>query len=306
MPITWRWTRFAVCILPGSRGLKTSCFAHPTKYQQDLIQSVLLGRSLSALALTMKGKFTVKDVAEPNAVLIAITRPGALQARRLAQHLPQASVVVAAGQAGLMEGLTNEVVPYTGAASNRISGLFSAFDQLVFFLSVGAVVRLIAPYLGSKHRDPGVLVIDSAARFVIPVLSGHVGGANAYAKRLAKLLGATTVITTASDSTNTIAIDILGRELGWRVEAPRIDLTRVAARVVNGEAIALVQEAGSRDWWPGPGPLPDNIHPYPRVEEVDLDRYPGMLLITRRTLPADFRRRLAGRLVVYRPPVDQS
>lgn len=245
------------------------------------------------------------EVPEPNAVLIAVTRPGARQAFRLAHCLPRATVVVAAGHAALMDGLANEVMPYTGALSSRIPGLFSRFDQLVFFLSVGAVVRLIAPHLGSKYQDPGVLVIDSAARFVIPVLSGHVGGGNAYAERLAVLLGATPVVTTASDIANTIAVDILGRELGWRVEAPKHTLTRVSARVVDGEAIALVQEAGARDWWSGPGSLPGNIHLYTSIEDVDLDRYPGVLLVTRREIPAGLWQRLAGRLVVYRPPADR-
>ncbi|CAD7854135.1 MAG: Cobalt-precorrin 5A hydrolase (EC 3.7.1.12) [Olavius algarvensis Gamma 1 endosymbiont] len=245
------------------------------------------------------------QVPEPNAALIAVTRPGALQAYRLAQCLPRATVVVAAGHAASMAGLANRVIPYSGALSSRIPEVFSAFDQLVFFLSVGAVVRLIAPHLGSKYRDPGVLVIDAAGRFVIPVLSGHVGGGNAYAERLAAVLGATAVVTTASDSVHTIAVDILGRELGWRIEAPKSNLTRVSARVVDGEAIALVQEAGSRDWWSGPGPLPGNIHLYTRIEDLNADRYTGVLLVTRRELPARLWQRLAGRLVVYRPPADQ-
>lgn len=244
-------------------------------------------------------------IIEPNAVLVAVTRPGVLQAHGLARRLPRATVVVAAGHAALTDGLANQVIPHTGPLSSRIGGLFSEFDQLVFFLAIGAVVRLIAPHLGSKYRDPGVLVIDSAARFVIPVLSGHVGGANAYAERLADLLGATAVITTASDGTNTIAADLLGRHLGWRVEAPQLNLTRISARIVDGEAIALVQEAGARDWWSGPGPLPANIHLYPVLEAVDLDRYAGILLVTRREIPARLWQRLAGRLVVYRPPADQ-
>ncbi|WWT74259.1 cobalamin biosynthesis central domain-containing protein [Lautropia mirabilis] len=54
-------------------------------------------------------------------------------------------------------------------------------------------------------------------------------------------------------------MDILGRELGWQVEAPKINLTRVAAAVVNRERIAIVQETGSRHWWTRKTPLPANI-----------------------------------------------
>jgi len=69
----------------------------------------------------------------------------------------------------------------------------------VFFVSLGAVVRLIAPFLKSKDEDPGVTVVDDAGQYAIPVLSGHVGGANAMAEQVAALLGAAPVLTTASD-----------------------------------------------------------------------------------------------------------
>jgi len=151
-----------------------------------------------------------------------------------------------------------------------------------------------------------MLAIDNAGRFVVPVLSGHIDGANALAARVADLLGATAVITTASDVRGTIAVNILGRELGWRVEAPKINLTRVAARVVDGEPIAFVQEAGSKDWWTGPGPLPENTWLLDRIEDLDpdLDSRGAVLLMARREIPADLWRRFKGRLVVYRPPED--
>ena len=178
-------------------------------------------------------------------VLVAITKHGAQQTADLARQMPNASVCVADKFAPLMAALANPVRAYTGAFRDEIAALFTDFDQVVFFVSLGAVVRLIAPHLKSKDEDPGVLVIDDAAQFVIPVLSGHVGGANAMAEQVAALLGATAVLTTASDVGKTIPVDIMGRELGWKVEAPKINITRVSAHVVNGEPIAVVQEAGS-------------------------------------------------------------
>ena len=124
--------------------------------------------------------------------------------------------------------------------------MFSTHDPIVFMISVGAVVRLIAPYLHSKAEDPAVLVVDESGKFVIPVLSGHQGGANACAEQIAAWLGAIPVITTASDVGQTLAVDILGRELSWRIEAPKINITRVSAHVVNGDPVALVQETGAR------------------------------------------------------------
>jgi len=184
--------------------------------------------------------------------------------------------------------------------------LFARYDQVVMFISLGAVVRLIAPHLKSKDEDPGVVVIDDAGRYVIPVLSGHVGGANAFAEHLAALLDAQAVLTTASDVGKTIPVDILGRELGWQVEAPKINITRVSAHVVNEEPIAFVQEAGAKNWWTRPTPLPGNIHLFERFEDVDLDHYRAVLWVTRRGIAQACWDDLAERLVVYRPPAGQN
>ncbi|RRH84108.1 cobalamin biosynthesis protein CbiG [Variovorax beijingensis] len=240
--------------------------------------------------------------AAPRVVLVAITRHGAQQTAGLARQLPEASMCVADKFAPLMAGLPNPVRAYAGAFRDEIAALFADFDQVVFFVSLGAVVRLIAPHLKSKDEDPGVLVVDDAAQFVIPVLSGHVGGANAMAEQVASLLGATPVLTTASDVGKTIPVDILGRELGWKVEAPKINITRVSAHVVNGEPVAVVQEAGSADWWTRPTPLPANIHRFARFDEVDLARFKAVLWITQAEVSAERWSALAERLVVYRPP----
>jgi len=208
--------------------------------------------------------------------------------------------------AATMQDLPNPVRVYQGALSAQIAALFSDFDQIVFFVSLGAVVRLIAPHIKSKDEDPGVLVVDDAAQFVIPVLSGHVGGANAYAEQVAGLLGATAVLTTASDVGKTIPVDILGRELGWQVECPKINITRVSAAVVNEEPIAFVQEAGDKNWWTRPTPLPANIKVFSSFEEVDLDQFRAVLWVTRRDIPEDIWQQLFERLVVYRPPAYQA
>lgn len=242
--------------------------------------------------------------AAPRVVLVAITKHGAAQVVRLAALLPAAAVCVSAKFSDAMQGLSNPLQVYSGAFKDEISGLFERFDQIVFFVSLGAVVRLIAPHLKTKDEDPGVLVVDDAGQFVIPVLSGHVGGANAMAETVAALLGAVPVLTTASDVGKTIPVDILGRELGWRVEAPKINITRVSAAVVNEEPVAVVQEAGSPHWWTRPTPLPANITCYDRLDAVDLDRCAAVLWITHAEVPAEMWSRLHERLVVYRPPQD--
>ncbi|MDZ5458519.1 cobalamin biosynthesis central domain-containing protein [Azohydromonas lata] len=240
---------------------------------------------------------------DPRLAIVAITKHGAQQAADLAARLPLAHVVCSEKFAPAFAGLANPVRAYAGALRDEIAALFEGYDQLVFFVSLGAVVRLIAPHLKSKDEDPGVTVVDDAGRFVIPVLSGHVGGANACAEEVAALLGATAVVTTASDVGKTIPVDILGRELGWRVEAPKLNVTRVSAHVVNGEPIAFVQEAGSPHWWTRPTPLPASIHRFNRLEDVDLSRFAAVLWVTQREVPAALWAQLQERLVVYRPPL---
>ena len=244
--------------------------------------------------------------ADVRVALIAITKHGAQQTAGLARQLPAASICVADKFAPMMAGLSNPMRAYSGPFKGEIGQLFADFDQLVFFVSLGAVVRLIAPHLKTKDEDPGVLVVDDAGQFVIPVLSGHVGGANACAMQIAALLGATAVLTTASDVGKTIAVDILGRELGWKLECPKINITRVSAAVVNEEQVAVVQEAGSPHWWTRPTPLPASIHQFTRFEDVDLSRFKAVLWITHAEVTPDRWQQLHERLVVYRPPQGQG
>ncbi len=245
-------------------------------------------------------------IPEPRIVLVAITKHGLSQALNLAERLPDAHLAVSEKFAAGLPAIANPVEVLPGALSANVGDLFARYDQLVLFISLGAVVRLIAPHLKSKDEDPGVIVIDDAGRYVIPVLSGHVGGANAFAERLAALLDAQAVLTTASDVGKTIPVDILGRELGWQVEAPKINITRVSAHVVNEEPVAFVQEAGAKNWWTRPTPLPGNIHLFERFEDVDLGRYRAVLWVTRREIDQACWDNLAERLVVYRPPAGQA
>jgi len=85
------------------------------------------------------------------------------------------------------------------------------FEAVVFIGAMGICVRSIAPALKNKYQDPPVVCIDSTGKFVVPVVSGHVGGANDLARRLAALTGGTAVVTTQSDNEGLWALDILDR-----------------------------------------------------------------------------------------------
>ena len=91
-----------------------------------------------------------------------------------------------------------------------VKELFGKTDAIIFIGAMGICVRSIAPYIQGKHTDPAVICIDSTGKYVISVLSGHVGGANDLTKRIARILGAEAVITTQSDNTNLWALDTIG------------------------------------------------------------------------------------------------
>ncbi|RHX78638.1 cobalt-precorrin 5A hydrolase [Leptospira yasudae] len=159
---------------------------------------------------------------------------------------------------------------------------FQEYDCHIFIISVGAVVRMIAPLLENKKVDPAVLCVDDRANFSICVLSGHVGRGNFYTERLAQTLENTPVITTASDVSGTLTVDILGRDLGWKLEHPDRNVTRGCAAVVNETKVLFVQETGEADWWPPDKPLPKGVEYATSWENVDPTEYEILLIATDR------------------------
>lgn len=127
------------------------------------------------------------------------------------------------------------------AASRGLSTTFSISDGIVFVGAIGLVVRLIAPLLRSKTTDPAVVVLDEAGEFVIPILSGHIGGANALARRIGAAIGATPVITTATDVNGLFAVDEWAVNAGCRiVDASKIK--HISAAVLRYETVGFYSE----------------------------------------------------------------
>ena len=244
-----------------------------------------------------------------NTAIVAITRHGIALAGRLAATMPQATLHAPEKFRPEASAASQHLRCYDGKVGDQVGALFAGYEAIIFMVSLGAVVRLIAPHLRSKESDPAVLVIDEAGRFVIPLLSGHQGGANLLAGQVARRLEATAVLTTASDARATLAVDLLGRELGWHMAADHDTLVRCSAAMVNEEAVALVQEAGSTDWWRNhangrSGSLPGNLRCLPNLAALAdrLDEYAAVLWVSRRALPEEYAHRLVGRWIHYCPP----
>lgn len=127
--------------------------------------------------------------------------------------------------------------------SELVSHIFEKYDALVFICACGIAVRAVAPHLRSKTTDPAVVVIDDCGRFVISVLSGHIGGANELAKRLAEQLGAQAVITTATDTGGHFSPDSFATANGLIITD--MDAAKeIAAAVLDGEKIGFVSDYG--------------------------------------------------------------
>ncbi|MEO5329207.1 MAG: precorrin-3B C(17)-methyltransferase [Magnetococcus sp. THC-1_WYH] len=238
------------------------------------------------------------------AALIAITRRGIVAAVSLAEQWPKARVFALRTRADGMEH--PRVTWIEPPLSGHIAAILAHHDPVIFFAALGATVRLIAPHLQNKQEDPAVLSVDEGHRFVLPVVSGHQGGANRWAEQVAGMLGGQAIITTASDAMGLLPVDILGREWGFQVEGDKATLTRMAGHMVAGVPLALVQESGSREWRKGYDPFPGHVVTLERWEEADPNQFRGLLWISRAAVSRQMRSVWEGRMVVYRPPVGQG
>ncbi|MEU8653082.1 precorrin-3B C(17)-methyltransferase [Streptomyces sp. NPDC048737] len=133
---------------------------------------------------------------------------------------------------------------YDGPVGDAVRRAFAECEQLVCFLATGAVVRLVAPLLSDKASDPGVVCVDEAVRFAVPLVGGHAGGANGLAREVGESLGAVPVVTTATDAVGIPGLDTLGMP----VEG---DVAGVTRALLDGEPVALRAEVA----WPLP-PVP--------------------------------------------------
>jgi cobalt-precorrin 5A hydrolase len=231
--------------------------------------------------------------------IYAITKHGIHIAQRLLKSLSDADLFVSDKlRAGVPEGTLSRSLPLP--MGPFLAETFTAYDCHIFIISVGAVVRMIAPLIKDKKVDPAVICLDDDARFAICVLSGHVGRGNAFTSRVAQAVDAQPVITTASDVRGTLTVDILGRDLGWELDDPDRNVTRGCAAVVNAAPVAFVQESGEPDWWPQDKPLPEGVTYTTSLDQVDPLRFEMLLVATDRdfqgTHPVHWKT-----AVIYRP-----
>lgn len=168
--------------------------------------------------------------------LISFTDRGQSLAERLARALDGQAVRCNREQS--LDGWTREY--------------FQTGNALIFVGAAGIAVRAIAPYVKSKITDPAVVVVDETGRFAIPLLSGHLGGANELAQKVAALCGAVPVITTATDLSGVFAVDQWAKRQSCAILNPE-GIKTVSGALLAGGMVELCSP------WPVAGEPPEGM-----------------------------------------------
>lgn len=211
--------------------------------------------------------------------LFAYSRRGCGTALRVRDCFPEDEI-----QAFTMEKYcTGDFLPIQ---KEHYGALFRQCDALIFVGACGIAVRQIAPYVRSKLTDPAILCLDELAQFVIPLLSGHIGGANELALTLAEKLGAVPVVTTATDVNHRFSVDAWAAKNGFLLDDMKLAKAVSAAILERDVPIACdfpvvgyypagtypadTGELGICIGWKKKNPFSENLHLIPQVLHLGL------------------------------------
>ena len=152
---------------------------------------------------------------------------------------------------------------------------FNASAPIIFIGAMGICVRAISPWIFDKHTDSPVVCVDGTGRYAIPVVSGHVGGANDLARHVASILGAEAVITTRSDNELLWPLDTLGREYGWETYAE--NMNACIAHFVNRKPTALLLGVKDRGTEYLERTAPEHVDVFFSFEDIPQEKY-GLII----------------------------
>ncbi len=190
-----------------------------------------------------------------------------------------------------------EKVKSFSSFSGAVKQNFNLFDGHVFILATGIVVRVISTLLQDKTVDPAVVVLDENGSFSISLLSGHLGGGNHLASRLATMLGAQAVITTATDCAGILAFDSLAVKIGAKIEdKEKIKIT--SSCLIHSAPVALVENMGITEAY---YKAQNNITHFSKVDEHALAGYEAVCVVSDKLF--NFGDALLAKTLFLRPPV---
>lgn len=161
---------------------------------------------------------------------IAFTRNGAKIVKMLSAEIGADGYIISKYHT---DGLTD-----FDNLTGLVKDIFRKYNALVFVGACGIAVRAIAPYIRDKSKDPAVVSVDEKGDFVIPILSGHIGGANDLAKKIAELTSGTAVITTATDINDKFSVDSFAVKNNLYIGDIKL-IKEISSRVLEGQKIGL-------------------------------------------------------------------
>lgn len=169
------------------------------------------------------------------------------------------------------------------SVSDVTHSLFQDSDALIFIGAMGICVRCIAPCVNDKHVDPAVICVDSTGKYIIPVLSGHIGGANALSKLVASITGGEAVVTTQSDNAGLWALDTLADKYGWGFNADSNTMNTVISKFVAKRPVAMIIETDDMGTHELVETKPEHVHLYSSLHDYKSDsgsKYESLIVVS--------------------------
>ena len=192
-------------------------------------------------------------------------------AEAISKEIPDSQVFSKAD----IEGITK-----ISSIGESVKDLFNQCESLIFIGAMGICVRSIAPCIQDKHTDPAVINIDTTGKYVISVLSGHIGGANELTERIARIIGGEAVVTTQSDNMNLWALDTIGKKFDWETTSNTTSFNDPLTAFVNKKPTALLLDIRDRGTEYLERTKPSHVDIYYKYSEIDLKKYDLLVAIT--------------------------
>lgn len=164
--------------------------------------------------------------------------------------------------------------------SKCVEDIFTQYTALIFIGAIGICVRSIAPHIKDKHVDPAVINIDTTGRYVVSVLSGHVGGANELTNRIAHIIGGEAIITTQSDNANLWALDTLGAKFDWATHSKAANFNQPLTTFVNKKPTALLFDIRDNGTAYLERTKPVHVDVYYKYDDIKISEYELLIAVT--------------------------
>ncbi len=219
----------------------------------------------------MPSNLIIKQSDTSRIAIILVSEDSIGVAQSILREYPNA-VIYTKGQ---VEGCTT-----ISSIADTVASLFDTVDALIFIGAMGICVRSIAPHIKDKHSDPAVINIDSAGKYVVSVLSGHIGGANDLSTRVARILGAEEVISTKSDGSGLWALDTLGSKYEWATKSSDDNFNRPLTTFVNKGRTALLLDIRDRGTEYLERTSPSHVQIFGTYREIPLEEFDLLIAVT--------------------------